>query len=137
TTFFNPTQNKFYHRQMIIITALWLKVSVSVYITLFKEVELSLFILPFNVLLVLISTPLVRISIFKDYNGEAGRWKIGGHQLIIAASMIRICMRGSIRWWTSGRKTLRQISRCLSVSVQMKGSAAIRDGLVQQKAPLR
>ncbi|WP_020008797.1 lipoteichoic acid stability factor AuxA [Salinicoccus albus] len=71
TTFFNLTQNKFYHRQMIIIAALWLKVSVSLYITLFKEVELSLFILPFNVLLVLISTPLVLISIFKEFNGEA------------------------------------------------------------------
>lgn len=69
TTFFNLTQNKFYHRQMIIISALWLKMTVSLYITLFKEVELSLFILPFNVLLVLVSTPLVLISIFKEFKG--------------------------------------------------------------------
>ncbi|WP_411843934.1 lipoteichoic acid stability factor AuxA [Salinicoccus sp. HZC-1] len=67
-TFFNMTQNKFYHRQMIIITLLWLKLTVSLYITLFQDVELSLFILPFNVLLVLVSTPLLLISIFKEFD---------------------------------------------------------------------
>ena len=64
TTFFNMTQNKYYHRQMIVITALWLKVTVSLFITLFRDVELSLFILPFNILLVLLTTPLLIISIF-------------------------------------------------------------------------
>lgn len=68
-TFFNMTQNKFYHRQMIIITLLWLKLTTSLFITLFKDVELSLFILPFNILLVLVSTPLLLISIFKEFEG--------------------------------------------------------------------
>lgn len=68
-TFFNMTQNKFYHRQMIIITLLWLKLSTSLFITLFKDVELSLFILPFNILLVVVSTPLLLISIFKEFEG--------------------------------------------------------------------
>lgn len=68
TTFFNMTQNRFYHRQMIFITALWLKVTVSLYITVFKDVELSLFILPFNILLVLLTTPLLIISIFKEFD---------------------------------------------------------------------
>ncbi|MCC4722198.1 lipoteichoic acid stability factor AuxA [Salinicoccus sp. RF5] len=72
TTFFNMTQNKYYHRQMIIITALWLKVTVSLFITLFRDVELSLFILPFNILLVLLTTPLLIISIFKEFH-EKGR----------------------------------------------------------------
>lgn len=68
-TFFNMTQNKFYHRQMIIIALLWLKLTTSLFITLFKDVELSLFILPFNILLVLVSTPLLLISIFKEFEG--------------------------------------------------------------------
>ncbi|TVT29046.1 hypothetical protein FO441_01870 [Salinicoccus cyprini] len=68
TTFFNMTQNRFYNRQMIFITALWLKVTVSLYITVFKDVELSLFILPFNILLVLLTTPLLIISIFKEFD---------------------------------------------------------------------
>ncbi|MFC4984044.1 lipoteichoic acid stability factor AuxA [Salinicoccus siamensis] len=68
TTFFNMTQNKYYHTQMIVIIALWLKVTVSLYITVFRDVELSLFILPFNVLLVLLTTPLALISIFKEFD---------------------------------------------------------------------
>ncbi|MFC3419848.1 lipoteichoic acid stability factor AuxA [Salinicoccus hispanicus] len=72
TTFFNMTQNRFYHRQMIFITALWLKVTVSLYITVFKDVELSLFILPFNILLVMLTTPLLIISIFKEFD-KGGR----------------------------------------------------------------
>lgn len=70
-TIFNTVKNIFYNRQMIIITALWLKVTVSLYITIFKDVELSLFILPFNVLLVILCTPLLLISIFKSFEGEA------------------------------------------------------------------
>ena len=58
-----------YHRQMIIIFALWLYVTVSLYITLFKDVELSLFILPFNIFLVGVLTPLLLISIFKEFKG--------------------------------------------------------------------
>ncbi|GAB3069126.1 lipoteichoic acid stability factor AuxA [Salinicoccus sesuvii] len=73
TTFFNMTQNRYYHRQMIFITALWLKVTVSLYVTVFRDVELSLFILPFNILLVLLTTPLLIISIFKEF--DKGRRK--------------------------------------------------------------
>ncbi|MCK1976539.1 hypothetical protein LNK15_05655 [Jeotgalicoccus huakuii] len=62
-------RNSHYHRQMITIFILWLNVTVSLYITLFKDVELSLFILPFNVFLVLILTPLLIISIFKEFQG--------------------------------------------------------------------
>ena len=62
-------RNSHYHRQMITIFILWLNVTVSLYITLFKDVELSLFILPFNVFLVLILTPLLIISIFKEFKG--------------------------------------------------------------------
>jgi hypothetical protein len=69
-TIFILWKNKFYHRQMIIITALWLKVTVSLYITLFKDVELSLFILPFNILLVVLCTPLLLISIFKSFGSD-------------------------------------------------------------------
>lgn len=69
-TVFNTWKDKFYHRQMVIITALWLKVTVSLYITIFKDVELSLFILPFNILLVLLCTPLLLISIFKSFEKE-------------------------------------------------------------------
>lgn len=75
-TFFNMTQNKFYHRQMIIIVLLWLKLTTSLFITLFNDVELSLFILPFNILLVVVSTPLVLISIFKDFKGGNDNEKI-------------------------------------------------------------
>ena len=57
-------------RQMIVIFILWLNVTVSLYITLFKDVELSLFILPFNVFLVLLLTPLLLISIFKEFKGD-------------------------------------------------------------------
>lgn len=69
-TIFNTWKDKFYNRQMIIITALWLKVTVSLYISLFKDVELSIFILPFNILLVTLCTPLMLISIFKSFEGE-------------------------------------------------------------------
>lgn len=69
-TIFNTWKDKFYHRQMVIITALWLKVTVSLYISLFKDVELSIFILPFNILLVTLCTPLMLISIFKSFEGE-------------------------------------------------------------------
>lgn len=68
-TFMVLLRNSHYHRQMITIFLLWLNVSVSLYITLFKDVELSLFILPFNVFLVLILTPLLIISIFKEFKG--------------------------------------------------------------------
>src|SRR5699024_12338234 len=63
-TFFNMTQNKFYHRQMIIIVLLWMKLTTSLFITLFNDVVLSLFILPFNILLVVVSTLIVLINIF-------------------------------------------------------------------------
>lgn len=69
-TIMNLLRKKYYHRQMIVIFILWLNVTVSLYITLFKDVELSLFILPFNVLLVLLLTPLLFISIFKEFKGE-------------------------------------------------------------------
>lgn len=62
-------RNTHYHRQMITIFILWLNVTVSLYITLFKDVELSLFILPFNVFLVFILSPLLIISIFKEFKG--------------------------------------------------------------------
>src|SRR5699024_2592570 len=75
-TFFNMTQNKFYHRQMLIIVLLWLKLTTSLVITLFNDVELSLFILPFTILLVVVSTPLVLISIFKDFEGDDDNEKI-------------------------------------------------------------
>lgn len=66
-TILNLLKNKYYHRQMIVIVILWLNVTVSLYITLFKDVELSLFILPFNIFLVLLLTPLLLISIFKEF----------------------------------------------------------------------
>lgn len=69
-TIMNLLKNKYYHRQMIVIFILWLNVTVSLYITLFKDVELSLFILPFNVFLVLLLTPLLLISIFKEFKGD-------------------------------------------------------------------
>lgn len=69
-TIMNTLKNKYYHRQMIVIFILWLNVTLSLYITLFKDVELSLFILPFNVFLVLILTPLLLISIFKEFKGD-------------------------------------------------------------------
>ena len=68
-TIMNLLKDKYYHRQMIVIFILWLNVTVSLYITLFKDVELSLFILPFNVFLVLLLTPLLLISIFKEFKG--------------------------------------------------------------------
>lgn len=70
-TIMNLLKDKYYHRQMIVIFILWLNVTVSLYITLFKDVELSLFILPFNVFLVLLLTPLLLISIFKEFKGDA------------------------------------------------------------------
>lgn len=69
-TIINLLKNKYYHRQMIVIFILWLNVTVSLYITLFKDVELSLFILPFNVFLVLLLTPLLLINIFKEFKGD-------------------------------------------------------------------
>lgn len=69
-TIMNLLKDKYYHRQMIVIFILWLNVTVSLYITLFKDVELSLFILPFNVFLVLLLTPLLLISIFKEFKGD-------------------------------------------------------------------
>lgn len=69
-TILNMLKKKYYHRQMIVIFALWLNVTVSLYITLFKDVELSLFILPFNIFLVLLLTPLLLISIFKEFKGD-------------------------------------------------------------------
>ena len=69
-TIMNLLKNKYYHRQMIVIFILWLNVTVILYITLFKDVELSLFILPFNVFLVLLLTPLLLISIFKEFKGD-------------------------------------------------------------------
>lgn len=69
-TIMNLVKKRYYHRQMIVIFILWLNVTVSLYITLFKDVELSLFILPFNVLLVLLLTPLLLISIFKEFKGD-------------------------------------------------------------------
>ncbi|WP_245573084.1 lipoteichoic acid stability factor AuxA [Jeotgalicoccus psychrophilus] len=68
-TIMNLLKDKYYHRQMIVIFILWMNVTVSLYITLFKDVELSLFILPFNVFLVLLLTPLLLISIFKEFKG--------------------------------------------------------------------
>lgn len=69
-TIMNLLKNKYYHRQMIVVFVLWLNVTVGLYITLFKDVELSLFILPFNVLLVLVLTALLLISIFKEFKED-------------------------------------------------------------------
>lgn len=60
-------QKRFYVRQMVLITILWLVVTVNLFITVMMDVELSLFILPFNVLLVVLTTPLLIISIFKEF----------------------------------------------------------------------
>jgi MFS family permease len=65
----NLWKNIHYHRQMIVIIALWLKLTVSLFVTVYHDVELSLFILPFNIVLVLLTTPLVLFSIFKEFNG--------------------------------------------------------------------
>lgn len=72
-TIMNLLKNKYYHRQMIVVFVLWLNVTVGLYITLFKDVELSLFILPFNVLLVLVLTVLLLISIFKEFKGDKNK----------------------------------------------------------------
>lgn len=66
-TVLNMIQKRFYVRQMILITILWLVVTVNLFITVMMDVELSLFILPFNVLLVVLTTPLLIISIFKEF----------------------------------------------------------------------
>ena len=68
-TMMNTWRNVHYNRQMIVIAGLWLKLTVSLYITIFKDVELSLFILPFNIVLVILTTPLLLFSIFKEFNG--------------------------------------------------------------------
>lgn len=68
-TVMNLWKNIHYNRQMIVIGGLWLKLTVSLYITIFKDVELSLFILPFNIVLVILTTPLLLFSIFKEFNG--------------------------------------------------------------------
>src|SRR5699024_6984863 len=68
-TVMNTWRNVHYNRQMIVIAGLWLKLTVSLYITIFKDVELSLFILPFNIVLVILTTPLLLFSIFKDFDG--------------------------------------------------------------------
>ncbi|CAM4211732.1 lipoteichoic acid stability factor AuxA [Lacicoccus alkaliphilus] len=68
-TVMNMWKNIHYHRQMIVIIALWLKLTVSLFVTVYHDVELSLFILPFNIILVLLTTPLVLFSIFKEFNG--------------------------------------------------------------------
>ncbi len=69
-TVLNTLKDKAYNRQMIIIVALWLKVTTSLFITLFRDVELSIFILPLNISLVLLTTPLLLMSIFKTFRGE-------------------------------------------------------------------
>ncbi|MFC3900426.1 lipoteichoic acid stability factor AuxA [Aliicoccus persicus] len=69
-TVLNLFQNRYYVRQMVLITILWLVVTVNLFVTLMMDVELSLFILPFNVLLVVLTTPLLLFSIFKDFNTE-------------------------------------------------------------------
>lgn len=69
-TILNTVRNTAYNRQMIIIVALWLKVTTSLFITLFRDVELSIFILPLNFALVLLTTPLLLMSIFKTFRGE-------------------------------------------------------------------
>lgn len=66
-TVLNMIQKCFYVRQMVLITILWLVVTVNLFITVMMDVELSLFILPFNVLLVVLTTPLLIISIFKEF----------------------------------------------------------------------
>ncbi len=68
-TVMNLWKNIYYNRQMIVIIALWLKLTVSLFVTVFHDVELSLFILPFNIVLVVLTTPLVLFSIFKEFNG--------------------------------------------------------------------
>lgn len=80
-TVFNMIQNKFYHRQMVLIVILWLVVTVNLFVTVMMDVELSLFILPFNVLLVFLTTPLLIISIFKDFYKEDGGAPDEGDQL--------------------------------------------------------
>ena len=69
-TVLNLFQNRYFVRQMVLITILWLVVTVNLFVTLMMDVELSLFILPFNVLLVVLTTPLLLFSIFKDFNTE-------------------------------------------------------------------
>lgn len=73
-TVLNMIQKRFYVRQMVLITILWLVVTVNLFITVMMDVELSLFILPFNVLLVVLTTPLLIISIFKEFEpiGDVG-----------------------------------------------------------------
>ena len=62
-------ENKYYHRQMIVIFILWLNVTVSLYITLFKDVDYlcsycrSMYFSP-------LLTPLLLISIFKEFKGD-------------------------------------------------------------------
>lgn len=69
-TIMNTLKNKYYHRQMIIIVALFIKFSTSLFITIFRAVELSIFILPLNIFLVVLTLPLMLISIFKPFNGS-------------------------------------------------------------------
>lgn len=69
-TVLNMIQKRFYVRQMVLITILWLVVTVNLFITVMMDVELSLFILPFNVLLVVLTTPLLIISIFKEFETQ-------------------------------------------------------------------
>lgn len=69
-TIMNTLKNKYYHRQMIIIVALFIKFSTSLFITIFRAVELSIFILPLNIFLVVLTLPLMLISIFKSFNGS-------------------------------------------------------------------
>lgn len=69
-TVMNTLRDKFFHRQMIIIIALFVKLTTSLFITIFRAVELSIFILPLNIFLVMLVIPLVLISIFKPFNGS-------------------------------------------------------------------
>lgn len=69
-TVLNMIQRRFYVRQMILIAILWLVVTVNLFITVMMDVELSLFILPFNALLVVLTTPLLILSIFKDFEDQ-------------------------------------------------------------------
>ncbi|CAD2077312.1 lipoteichoic acid stability factor AuxA [Phocicoccus pinnipedialis] len=66
-TIMNTWNDKYYHRQMIIIVALFVKFSTSLFITIFRAVELSIFILPLNIFLVILTLPLMLISIFKPF----------------------------------------------------------------------
>lgn len=69
-TVLNLFQKRFFVRQMVLITILWLVVTVNLFVTVMMDVELSLFILPFNVLLVILTTPLLIMSIFKDFEPQ-------------------------------------------------------------------